>query len=97
MQQERFEMVERFTASMLSKKLVIFSPIVYAHAMSVKFKLPGEAAYWLAFNMEFLRRATSLWVLDLPGWEVSRGVQIEISTAEALHIPIRHFHVELLG
>ena len=38
--------------------------------------------------LQMLNHARELWVLQLPGWRESRGVQIEIDRARSLGIPI---------
>jgi hypothetical protein len=85
---QRFEMVRKFTAVMLQQRYLVFSPIVYAHEMARVFNLPTDAAYWDAFNMSILRRSDALYLCCLDGWEESKGVQREISTARALYIPV---------
>jgi hypothetical protein len=85
---QRFEMVRKFTAYMLHDRKLVFSPIVYAHEMAKVFDLPTDAAYWDAFNMSILRRSDALYLCCLDGWEESKGVQREISTARALYIPV---------
>lgn len=69
----------------------VYSPITHGHA--VQRHLPEELRkdhrFWLRHDMEFLTRATELWVLTLEGWQESRGVQWEIATAKALGIPVK--------
>lgn len=86
----RFEAAEYFTAYWLRIGAPIFSPIVYCHRMALIHKLPGDFAFWKEFNRKLLDRATDLWVLKLPGWEESLGVQSEIQMAKARNLPVAY-------
>lgn len=44
---------------------------------------------WYAWDLQFLARADELLVLQLPGWEQSKGVLVEIAAAQARNIPVR--------
>ena len=72
----------------------VFSPIVYAHMMVKKHALPTDAAPWVAFNLQALRMAEALFVLQLPRWEESKGVMMEIKVATTLQIPIAYWDSE---
>lgn len=93
--QERFNQVERLTIHMLKQNIVVFSPIVYCHEMAIKADFPRDAGFWQELNAAFLRLSSRLVVMRLPGWDTSRGVQWEISMAEALQIPVDYFEVNL--
>lgn len=56
-----------------------FSPIAYCHPLAVQFKLPREVGYWKELNELIMRRCDHLEILQLPGWEQSKGIQHEIS------------------
>jgi hypothetical protein len=79
--QQRYEAVATFVAERFGGR-VIFSPIVYSHNMAVAYDLPLDAAAWQRFNNAMQYAAKETWVLMLPGWEQSRGVQYEIEFAK---------------
>lgn len=93
--QKRFEQVQTFTIYMIHKGAIVFSPIVYCHEMAVKAELPKDAIFWQKQNADMLRRSDYFMVLKLPGWDTSRGVQWELSMAEALFLPIEMIEVEI--
>lgn len=66
----------------------IYSPIVHCHEMAKVFEVKKPSADWRAYNFAMLKAATRLWVLKLPGWQDSTGVQDEMLYAEALQMPI---------
>lgn len=70
----------------------IFSPIVYCHPFAVANKMPADANYWMKFNMSFLRKAEALFVLQIAGWEKSKGMEIEMNVAKMLDIPVVHYN-----
>lgn len=56
----------------------IFSPIVTCHKLAVVANLPTAVEPWWDYNLSFLRCAEKMWVLNLPGWQQSKGVRMEI-------------------
>lgn len=78
----------RYRANMLTvahylhKGIYLFSPILHAHPIACYDDL-GSADEWLRFDCAVLDRCDEMWVLMLPGWEQSYGVNFEI----------RHCHV----
>ena len=47
---------------------------------------------WYEFDLNFLALAEGMTILELPGWESSPGILLELAFAKARDIP-----VELLG
>lgn len=71
----------------LKKGLHVYSPIVACHQIAIKYKLPRDNAFWAEYNAEFLKRCNELYILELPGWMESKGVDWEIDRAWELRIP----------
>lgn len=79
----RYESVTRATARLMTKDTAIFSPITHSHPVSLCMNghtPEGEHGYnfWLAQDRNFLDWADEMWILMLPGWELSFGVTWEI-------------------
>ena len=91
--QHRHDLVEAFVARNLGK-LYIFSPIVYAHEMSLNHNIPGDAQTWAQFNLHFLRKCDAMWILQLQGWKESKGVAMELKWADELALPITYISCE---
>jgi hypothetical protein len=83
--------VVAFTGLCIQQGLPAFSPIAYFHSFARLMKLPGDAEFWHATNMEFLRHSSAVFLLHLPGWDTSKGCQTEINVAKILCIPVQHF------
>lgn len=71
-----------------------FSPIVYGHILATSCGGPTDWEAWAALDLEMLSRCDMLYVLMIPGWAASRGVQAEIREAERLGIPVRYINKE---
>lgn len=96
LQQEtlRYQEALKFTLYITAQGVPIFSPIAYYHPMAKALKAPTDEEFWHNLNMPFLRRAEAVFVLHLPGWDQSKGVQIESRLAKQLAIPIVHYNTE---
>lgn len=66
-----------------------FSPIAHNKAAIEAAGLPAGWAAWGAFDEAMLKACGALAVLELPGWEASKGVAEEIKIAHRLGLPIR--------
>lgn len=75
---QRFTQVERCTANLMQQGVAVFSPIVHCHALARRYDLPTDAAYWTAYNTDFMIAAEAIFVLCIPGWKASIGVSQEI-------------------
>lgn len=85
----RFRAACRKTAEMTRDGRIVYSPIVHSHPLSL-LGLPGDWPFWAAHNQRMLRSSSALAVLQLPGWEESRGIHAEVEIAQALHLPVRY-------
>lgn len=87
-QQRRFEEAQRFVAYHFRLGIPLVSPIVYCHTLAEKYSLPGDAGFWRFLNNDLFLICDQMWVLKLPGWELSEGVVEEIQTAKRFSIPL---------
>jgi hypothetical protein len=94
----RFRIAKEFIIHcLLEEKVAVFSSIVYWHEMSKEYKLPGDANFYMTFNMNMLRRSECLFLLKIPGWDVSQGVKVETTVARTLRIPIIEFDKDFIN
>lgn len=75
---DRYLETKAFVATHIKRDKLLFSPIVYCHEMARRYNMPTDADFWWNFNRGFLLRAHSLWVLQIDGWQKSKGVRQEI-------------------
>jgi hypothetical protein len=76
--QQRFEDVRAATAALLAHDEIVYSPIVHGHAIATAHDLPATFDFWMRHCYAMLERADSLYVLQIDGWETSRGVRAEM-------------------
>ena len=88
----RLEAVRHVCGKMIDEGRIVLSPLVYAGELAQRgFHAPQG---WYAWDLQFLARADELLVLQLPGWEESKGVLVEIAAAQAKNLPIRLMPLE---
>lgn len=71
----------RLTAKLLIAGVVCYSPIVHCHEMAREHRLPGDAAFWAWYNFAMLDAAGKVILLELPGWQTSKGTTAELLRA----------------
>lgn len=84
----RFLLVEQCCAMLINQGYLVWSPIVHCYEMAKKFEMPDDAEFWKHYNFDFIRRSDGIYVLDIEGWQESKGVQMEIRLAEEMMIPV---------
>lgn len=85
---DRFDAVCDYAGRLMQLGHVVYSPIAHSHPIAMRTGLPTDWDYWKTFDHAMITRSTSLMVLQLPGWDVSKGVTAEIQMAQALGIPV---------
>lgn len=78
---ERYRKASAALAALIHEGRSVFSPIVMCHELAVEQDMKMEARDWWDFNRPFLLRAANVIVLQLPGWQESKGVDAEIQLA----------------
>lgn len=86
--EQRYRDVVAAVARLMQRGEHVFSPIASSHPIAVAHDLPGDWAYWAAFDELMVSRCDRLVVLMLDGWRTSRGVHAEIAIAQRLGIPV---------
>ena len=86
----RFKAVEKVTVYLLKARRWVYSPIVHCHELSVANRLPSDAAHWEDYNKCMLSSAHEMYILELPGWEKSKGVTMERAYARERNMPVNH-------
>lgn len=76
------------TASLFKRNILVYSPIAHTHALAEAHSLPGDAAFWKAFDEALMLPALGLIVPEMPGWDKSVGVQSEIDFCLAHSKPV---------
>lgn len=88
----RFLAVEQATHHLMKKSQVVFSPILYTHALSIKNKMPYHANFWSDFNFIMLGASSGMKVLMLPGWDQSQGIGKERGWCQQLKKSLNYLY-----
>lgn len=85
---ERFERINAIAAKFMAAGLYVFSPISHTHPIADAGTLPRGWDFWKGYDETMISRCNQLYVLMLPGWRESTGVNAEMEIAEKMGIPI---------
>ena len=83
----RLEAVRHVCGRLVNEGRIVLSPMVYLGELAAKGVHPPQG--WYAFDLQLLARCDELLVIQLPGWEDSKGVLVEIAGAQARGMPVR--------
>lgn len=96
---ERYEIICNFVQARARREnhVTLYSPIVHWHPISETYGLPGHFEFWKRINFAMILASSAVWVVRLPGWEGSLGVQSEINFAKESnkHVTFIDFDPEL--
>lgn len=81
-QQMRFEQVTKYAGMMILNGHQVYSPITHGHTLNKFTKLGNDLHLWTEQNEWILKSCDCVAVLQLPEWEKSLGVAMEIELAK---------------
>ena len=93
---DRAEVATKAAVDLLRLGMVTFAPIPY-NCHWEKYNLPSDWGFWEPFDKTFLDHVSALIVLQIPGWDVSKGVTAEIEYAKDIGLPIYYLTVEQIA
>lgn len=85
---QRYDLVLEVAGNITLAEYAVYSPIVHSHQMTVQGGLSGSWDFWQKIDRLFVCNCQELWVLTLPGWSQSKGVQAEIQLANDFNLPV---------
>ena len=74
-------------AQLISQNYYVFSPLTH-NELLIDLVVDAPKERWLEFDFAILAICKKLFVLKLPGWETSYGVQKELEFARSTGMPI---------
>lgn len=89
----RVVFAEGVCAALNANGIHVYSPIVHWHSIAHRFKMPTEAEHWRGENFHFIELCTAFYILALPGWVKSIGLEAEVRHAVKLLKPIHSVQV----
>ncbi len=82
---------------MLRAGLLVYSPIAHSAAIAACGLDDMNHDFWMRVDRPYLEWCHMVMVLTLDGWRESRGVNIEIAQARAMHKPVSFISPADLG
>lgn len=92
--EQNYIKVTKKAAELVSKGLVVVSPITYGHTLLDYKEMPTDWEFWNNFCLSILRHCDELWVYKMDGWNRSRGVAEEIEFAVKNNLHIKYIEYE---
>jgi hypothetical protein len=86
--QTRYVAVCKAAAKLMEKGHHVFSPIAHSFAIATAGGLHKGWEFWKKIDFEWIRMCGTVWVLCLPGWEESVGIEAELQYAKTMMLPI---------
>ena len=77
----RVQQVSRAAAQLMRDGHCVFSPLSHSHPIANHIGNHLEHDFWLNQCLPFIPWCDELWVMQLDGWEDSRGIEMEIEAA----------------
>jgi hypothetical protein len=93
--EDRFQAVNKVAAKLQAQGITVISPITQNHLLHIDHGLDGDFEFWQHHNLQTLIRCDVLFVLMLPGWRESEGLQAEIAFAQQKGMPIIYIDEDL--
>lgn len=90
---KRVEEATKAAHALFKKGISVFSPLTHNHPIAESGVGTGWDK-WEGFDLGMVSRAQKLYVLTIPGWEASFGIQAEMKRAKELNIPIEMINIE---
>jgi len=90
----RADALALIAGAMMNAGAIVYSPVNYGERIVQLHDLPTSWEYWKKMAVTFMSVCTILYVVKLPGWEESTGVQDEIKLANEIGISVRYIICE---
>ena len=74
-----FQAAARLAGKLLAEGVKVYSPIAHTHPLAIYAELdPLDHAIWIPFDESMMRASQALVVAQMPTWEQSKGIALEI-------------------
>lgn len=95
--QLRYEWVTKVAGQLMKAGTIVYSPITHCHPIACNTDLPRGWDFWEKYDLAFLGRSSHMFVLDLKGWEESKGLAAELDYCKVYRIPVVHLDPKDFG
>lgn len=85
------------TAEFIRRGVPVYSPIAHTHPVAIYGGIdPVDHALWMKADQAVMEAASDLYVIQMPGWNESKGVEMEIAEFKRTQKPITYFSWPML-
>lgn len=88
--EKRVAIVSKYCGKLLNDGIIAFSPVCFGHQIVKYCSLPNDFNYWDKFSITLLSKCKEMHVLQIDGWEKSKGVKAEIEYSIKKKIKIKY-------
>jgi len=86
-----FREIARCAGWLLRRKVHTFCPITHSHPISLYGDIPlCDHGIWIPADEPILRGACGMIIALMPGWDDSKGIEIETDIFCEMGLPVRH-------
>lgn len=86
--EQRYMAAVQATMKLLQSGMAVFCPVAYSHQFALQ-GMGGEWDTWERFDRVMIERCDELWILEIPGWEESKGIKAELNLAREMGKVVR--------
>ncbi|MFA4900893.1 MAG: DUF1937 family protein [Brevundimonas sp.] len=79
----RFDAANLAAGRLMKHGDLVFSPISHSHPIHLAHELPGDFAFWQAFDEWQIGACEAVVVLMIDGWRESKGIKAEVALARS--------------
>ena len=84
----RFQAANMVAAKLMEAGEIVFSPLSMSHPIEGHMAEIHDTEWWMRIDHAFMEHCDSCLVIDVPGWETSKGVGLEIEWFRACNRPV---------
>lgn len=89
--EQRYWTVCYAAAKFMAEGHHIFSPIAHTHGICLQGKSQNFGfEFWKVFDEEMIRLCDEFWILQMDGWEQSKGMKAETAYAYEIGKPVKY-------
>jgi len=83
------KIMDAYVTRLLTNKKFCVSLLSMIHPLMRSYNhIPQDGAFWYPYSEMLVSKASELHVLELPGYEGSKGIKLEINVAKEYGIPV---------
>ena len=92
----RFHSANIAAGRLMNEGYNVYSPISHTHPIAEVCDLPTDWTFWEPYDRAFLQISSALYVLQIDGWDISKGVSAEIVIAGELGIEVVYLEADFI-